>query len=196
MTRICGFQVVRKPAFASSPQERPNLRLGEKTYCGVDRFPWEDFHAAHCDNRLPVGLAAIWQELRRSSMAFHAPECLVDYKEAKEVLRFSGPTSEMIAIWSSEIEQIKGATDCALALEYLGMDCVCLGEWSVIRDGVYLLPDQFEGTVSKLNQWGLLTSEPDCRELADRYLELASMEIVEPLMENPKFSNIRVFRTS
>jgi hypothetical protein len=194
MTKICGFQVVRKPAFASRKLEEPNLQLGEKIYHGVDRFPWEDFAVAYYDRRLPAALFSIWQELQRSSIGFLAPECLADYEQAREVLRFSGPTSELIAIWSPELEQIRGAPDCAFALEYLGMDCICLGEWSVIRDGVYLHPDQFPETIPKLNPWGLLTSDSDCKELADRYLELSATEIVEPPMENPKFANVRVFR--
>jgi hypothetical protein len=195
MTKICGFQVVRKPAFASSPMEKPNLQLGEKNYYGVDRFPWEDLAVACYDERLPAALLSIWQELQRSSIGSFAPKCLEDYEQAKEVLRFSGPLSEIIAIWSPELEQIKGAADCAFALECLGIDCICLGEWSVIRDGVFARPDQFPETIPKLNPWGLLTSDSDCKELVDRYLELSATEIVEPLKDNPEFANVRVFRT-
>jgi len=195
MDRICGYIVVRKPAYAQNDLLKPNLQIGEKVYQGVDRLRWEDLDFAYYDRSLPSSLLPIWQELDQDAADLSGLKLLKDYQRAKEVLRFSGERSEIIAIWSRELEQIKGALRCDVELNYLGVDCFAMGEWSILSSGVYARPEYFPGTIAQLNQNGLLTSDIECNEVFSRYVGLAASEIVEPLMERAKATDIRVFRS-
>jgi hypothetical protein len=194
MERVCGFVVVHKPEYAKTTSLKPNMRIGEKTYRGVDRLRWEDIEVAYYDRRLPSDMLPIWQELRRDSADFSGLYVLKDYQTAKRALEYSGEKSELIAVWSPDLEQLKGAAPCHVSLTYLGLDCVIMGEWSVILSGVYLRPERFPEAVSQLNEHGLLTSDTECDSVLARYLDLASSEIVEPVMERPRATNIRVFK--
>src|ERR1700731_1473087 len=179
MERVCGFVVVRKPEYAKNDLLKPKMRVGEKTYQGVDRLRWEDIDVAYyCDrHRLSSDMLSILQELDRDSADLSGLRVLKDYQKAKRVLEFSGEKSELIAVWSPELEQIKGASPCHVSLKYLGLDCVVIGEWSLILDGVYVKPECFPEAVLQLNEHGLLTSDAECNSVVTRYLELASSEI-------------------
>jgi hypothetical protein len=193
MERICGFIVVRKPEYAANELLKPTLRVVGKTYQGVDRLRWEDFDLAYCERRLPRVLLPIWQELDRDRADFSGLKLFNDYQKAKEVLSYSGEKSEIIAIWSPELEDMKGASYCEMELTFLGIDCFAIGEWSVLLSGVYARPECFPETITKLNQHGLLTSDANCNSVFDSYLKLASTEVVEPLMKGTRATNIRVF---
>jgi hypothetical protein len=194
MERVCGFVVVRKPEYAKNDLLKPKMRVGEKTYQGVDRLRWEDIEVAFYDRCLPSEMLPIWQDLRRDSADFTGLYVLKDYQKAIRALEFSGEKSELIAVWSPELEQIKGASPCHVSLKYLGLDCVVIGEWSLILDGVYFKPECFPEAVSQLNEHGLLTSDAECNSVLTRYLDLASSEVVEPVMERPSATNIRAFK--
>lgn len=193
MERICGFLVVRKPNHASNERLSPNLRLGDKVYRGIDRLRWEDFDSAHYDGRLPSSLRSIWQELDQDSNDFSGVPLLKDYQKAKKVLKFSGPWSEIIAIWSPELDRVKGSLVCDIELRYLGMDCFCLGEWSILLSGAYERPELFSETTTRLNEYGLLNDEADCLLAFERYSHLADSEMVEPLAIGSKATNVRVY---
>jgi hypothetical protein len=194
--KICGFIVVRKPEWSSSDLLKPSLRVNGKRYHGVDRLRWEDFEVEYYEGRLPGSLLPIWQERKRDNADFSGLDLLKGYEKAQEVLRFSGNKSEIIAVWSAELEEIKGATGADLTLDFLGIDCFSLGEWSVLLDGVYLRPASFVETIPKLNRWGLLVSDAESERVFDRYLALASAGLVEPLMEKARMTSISVFRLS
>ena len=196
MQRICGFIVVRKPEWTATDSLNRNPQISGKDYYGVDRRRWEDFSLAYYDRRLPAALAPIWQDLEQENRDFSGVEVLKSYEQGRGVLDFSGDKSEMIAIWSGELAEIKGAIDTDIELEYLGVDCFSLGEWSVLCDGVFLRQEHFAETVPRLNQWGLLASEDECRRVFERYLQLSATEIVEPLMEQPPMTSISIFRVS
>lgn len=193
MEKICGFIVVRKSEYSTNELLKPNLIVREKIYQGVDRLRWEDMDVAYYEKRLPLSLLPIWQELNLGAADFSGLKLLKEYQKAKEVACFSGKQSEIIAIWSPELDEMKGSFHCDVELNYLGIDCFALGEWSALLSGVYACPEYFTQTVAQLNQHGLLTSEAECDALFDRYLDLATSEIVEPLGEGTKATNIRVF---
>jgi len=194
MERVCGFVVVRKPEYVKSDLLKPKIQIGEKNYRGVDRLRWEDIDVAYYDRRLPSDMLPIWRELHRDSTDFSGLPLLKDYQKAKSALEFSEEKSELIAVWSPELEQIKGASPCHVSLTYLGLDCFVIGEWSVILSGVYVRPERFPEAVSQLNEHGLLTSDTECNSILARYLDLALSEVVEPVMERPRATNIRVFK--
>jgi hypothetical protein len=196
MQKICGFIVVRKPEYASNGLIRPNLEVGGKTYHGIDRLRWEDLDLAYYERRLPAAVFPIWQALDRDTSDFSGVKLLKDFKKAKEVLCFSGDKSEIIAIYSAELEAIKGAAQCDIELEYLGIDCFSLGEWSVLLGGVYAKPAYFVEAARGLNKHGLLDSIDDCRAVFNRYVQLAMNEIVEPLMDGARATSVKVFAVS
>jgi hypothetical protein len=193
--KICGFAVVRKPEYATTDVLKPNLRAGGRTYRGIDRLRWEDFELAYYGGNLPTHLLSIWQDLRRDNNDFSGIHLLRQYEEAKQVLEFSGPSSEIIALWSPELAECKGTINSKIKLEYLGLDCVAIGEWSVLLDGVYFKPDSFARVVERLNDHGLLSSGEDCDEVFRQYVELSSKGVVEPLADNAKAMNVSVFAT-
>jgi hypothetical protein len=185
--------VVRKPEHAIGVFHEPNRKIGQKTYRGVDRLPWEDLKLAYYKGDLPTPLLPLWQELKLGSRDFTGLKLLTNYSDAVAVKNNWHEVSEIIALWSPELEQIKGGINCEIELIDIGLDCFCLGEWSVLLDGVYAQPEYFEWAVGRLNQHGLLSSDSDCSAIFDRYLELARTDIVEPLEDGAKATNIRVF---
>jgi hypothetical protein len=194
VSKICGFMVVRKPKFASNEREKYNLTANGRSYHGVDRLLWEDLDDAYYDGRLPASLRHTRNEIEDDARDLSGLKLLKDYRKAKEVLSFCGGTSEIIAMWSPELEKIKGAYVSNIKFEYLGIDCVGFGEWSVLLYGAYQHPDRFPETVSQLNQWGLLTSDDQCALAFERYLELSRIEVVEPLQDDARATHIRVYR--
>jgi hypothetical protein len=193
MQRICGFVVVRKPDQVTNERLKPQLQIGETAYRGVDRLRWEDFDRAYYEGRLPPDLLHIWKELDRDSNDFSGVPVLKSYANAKEVLRFSGDRSEIIAIWSPELESIKGTIQSEIGLRYLGIDCYCLGEWSILLSGVYERPDLFAETVARLNKYGLLNDEAECVAARETYRRLEAEELVEPLAATGITTYLRVF---
>ena len=194
MQKICGFVVVRQPEWTATDLLRRNPKIGEKEYHGVDRLRWEDFEVAYYDRRLPDALLPVWHDLDRGNSDFSGVKVLKSFGQARKVLDFSGEKSEIIAIWSAELADIKGTIDADVALEYLGVDCFALGEWSILASGVFRQPEQFPETAAQLNRWGLLACDAGCKGVLDRYLQLSSTELVEPLMEDPLMTSISIFR--
>jgi hypothetical protein len=70
METICGFIVVRKPEYASADWIKPKLQIGDKTYRGMCRLPWEDLAQAYYNKRLTSSLLPIWQELGCGNVDF------------------------------------------------------------------------------------------------------------------------------
>lgn len=193
MEKICGYIVLRKPEYASTESVTFNMRVGQKTYRGIDRLRWEDLELGCYDHTLTPSLLTRWEELRRDGKDFTGLPLLKSYKHAREVWEFSQETSEIIAVWSPRLAELKGTINSEIRLEYLGLDCIALGEWSVLLAGVYAKPDQFHGAIERLNDSGLLTSEDDCNAIFRRYVELSLTGIVEPLADNALAEGIRLF---
>ena len=148
---------------------------------------------AYYNGDLPTPLLPVWRELQLGGRDFTCLKLLNNYSDALDVWRTWRGVSEIIALWSPDLEQIKGGINCEIELIDIGLDCFCLGEWSVLLHGVYAQPEYFEWAVGRLNQHGLLSSDADCNAIFDRYLELAQNDIVEPLKEGAKGTSIRVF---
>jgi hypothetical protein len=169
------------------------MKIGEKVYRGIDRLRWEDIELAYYDRHLPSDILPIWRELEGDTVDFSGIKLLRDYEKTKKILDLSGEKSEIVAIWSPYLEEIRGASFCEVTLTYLGLDCFSIGEWSVILSGVYQRPEHFPEAVAQLNDHGLLTSDTECDAVYARYLELASLKIVEPLTERARATNIKIF---
>ncbi|UTD28360.1 hypothetical protein [Bradyrhizobium sp. WD16] len=193
MLNLCGFVVVRKPEFAANELIRPNLRLGNLLYQGVDRLRWEDLEVAHYNRTLPTAMIPIFEELERENNDLSGLKLLKDLSKAQRTLSLASAVSEIIGIWSVELEQIKGSQDHPLNWNFLGFDCFGLGEWSLLLEGVFAHPNLFPGLMGNLNENGLLRSEQACLELRERYLALSEEELVEPLMQSSSVTNVKIF---
>ena len=120
-------------------------------------------------------------------------DLLKNLEHAEEVLRLNPTTSEIIAIWSPELEDLKGAELAETDLRLLGLDCLAIGEWSVVLAGIYANPDHFSLFVDRLNAQGLLNSEKDCEALFQTYVALSEIDVVEALAANAKPMNVKIF---
>jgi len=194
MPKICGFMVVRKPAFAAADDIKPNLRIGEKEYRGIDRFPWEDLDDLHYAGTLQPSLASLRHELERSNAGdWSGLSVMKSYEDAKAVSLVVAEQNEIIALWSPMLAQVKGEFESPVPLELMGLDCLCFGEWSVLLAGVYASASHFEWAVDRINQYGLLDSEADCEAVFRSYVELSSRDIVEPLRDEPTLTCVQVY---
>jgi len=191
--KICGYVVVHRLDRAATGKVAAKLRIGEKTYRGLDRLPWEDLERRYFDRRLPASLQPIYDMLKATNRDLSGIEILKSYSDAQEVLRFAGTTSEIIAIWSRELEELKGAEAANVDARFLGLDCLAIGEWSVLRDGVYAKPDQFAASVARLNEHGLLSSDHDCETAFRTYVALSREAIVEPLAADAVPMIVKIF---
>jgi hypothetical protein len=191
--KICGYMVVRKPEYAKTGVLTPRPWIGPKTYRGLDRVPWEDLEIAWFDRRRRASILPLWQELDRLNRDLSGIRVFKNLRHAQEVLELASEKSEIIAIWSRELEEIKGAGPAEADLTLLGLDCMAIGEWSVVLGGIYAEPDHFAPFVERLNAQGLLSSEEDCEALFQSYVALSENDIVEPLAANAVPMSVRIF---
>jgi hypothetical protein len=190
---ICGYVVVRQPDHVAPERIAPRLKIGNKTYRGLDRSPWEDLDQMYFDRKLPASLQSIRDVIEVTNRDLSGIKVLKSHQLAQEVLRHAGEASEIIAIWSRELEELKGAEPAGIDLTLLGFDCFAMGEWSVLRDGVYALPDHFTAFVLRLNEHGLSSSEDDCAAVFRTYIALSAKDIVEPLAANAVPMIVKIF---
>ncbi len=194
---IVGFIVVRKPGLASTPDLSNVHELDGKLYHGVDRLPWEDLDAAYYDGNLRAELLSIRETLREESLDLSGFVILRDLAQARKVRDSWSSVSDIIAIWSRDLVQLKGVVRAEIDLDYLGLDCVggleFSNEWSVLSDGLYRAPEHFGSLRQRINAYGLLDSEDDCRAVFSRYVALSAQDIVEPLAESATPMIVKVF---
>ena len=84
--------------------------------------------------------------------------------------------NELIAIRSEKLTEIKGAIDFDMStVSWIGYDVLILGDFSLLREGLFTLPSSFPGWEERLNESGLFSS----RALVDEYIrayEAASLK--------------------
>lgn len=188
MGGISGFLVVRKPEHAYGVNFAPNMRIGALTYRGIERLPWEDFSLSCFSGGLPNSLLPAWKELEQSGSELCGLKLLKRFGDAARVWEHWRDINEILAIRASLSD-----ANAEVGLNYLGIDCFVLGEWSVLLDGPYARPEHFAEIIKRLNCNGLLASEKDSVELFDRYVELAKTEVVEPLASDARPTHMQIF---
>jgi hypothetical protein len=190
---ISGFMVVRKPECQQAAFHNVRWRLGDKIYRGIDRLPWEDLDDAYYQGVLDGALLALRKRLEAENRDLTGIKTIKDYEAAREVWQAYQDKSEILAVWSPELAEVKGSFVYEGHLDYLGIDCTSPGEWSVLLSGVFAHPELFPLEADRLNAFGLLESEADCDAAFGHYMELASRGRVEPVRSDARPCRIRVF---
>ncbi len=185
--------VVRKPEHSTGTFHNTPYQIDENIYLGVDRLAWEDIGEDYYAGRLSPSLARIKESLRLQNNDFVGLDVLRSYEDAVSVWRAFKEKNDIVAVRSSEVSEIKGSFDYDGEMNFLGYDCFCLGEWSVLLRGVYARPEHFSQEVKLLNEHGLLSTHVDCQAVFLRYLELSANQIVEPLRSGPTATHVEVF---
>jgi hypothetical protein len=195
--KICGFTVVRKPEHAVGAMHPISYRLGETIYRGIDRLPWEDLELEHHAGTLSPALGTFIESLKNNDKDFTGFRLLRDHAAATTVWQAYSEKTEIIAVWSPQLSEIKGSFDYEGTILWSAYDCYSLGqgylgEWCLLTEGLYFHSEHFRQQVPLLNEFGLLNSPDDCRAVFQRYLELAKDEMVEPLGSAPTLHAVKV----
>ena len=152
----------------------------------------EDYYT----HSLPDNLYAAYRNIRE----FHQ-ESLLSYNLCRDIaitqqlLTYSnrkGPYNEITGVFSVLMSSYEGVFDFdSSRLIYLGTDVVCLGQWSLLRDGYFREPDAFIEWARYINEHGLFSPDVPVEPYINAYINAASRDIVEPLGE-PIYGTDRV----
>ena len=97
--------------------------------------------------------------------------------------------NELIVIRSQRLQEIKRlkAITTSQHIEWMGFDCIAIGDWSLIEAGIFRSPDYYRSWRSKINKYGLFDDAAYIPTYAAAYEEAVAKGISEPLA---KESNI------
>ena len=203
---VCGFMVVRKPEAnfdelgrGAYPRKAP--RLSNIYYGGIDRMPWFDVEEDYYSSRLPEPVTILLNDLRRHDCDFSGIRVCDSLDNATSLLSYSNRgvvQNEMISLRSPLLGKLKGVQPLRLdECEFLGFDLLLPGHGSLIRDGIFDRPDQFEEFVGLVNHAGLFSSLEAVRKYVRVYKVVASAGLVEELpSDEVVFEPIEVWRVS
>ena len=187
---MSGIQLVRLPHLNADPYQRGAYavrapRLGGILYGGLDRMPWFDVDEEYYAGTLPAGLATARTKLKKNNSDFTGIELCQDLTQALELLRYANRSTrknELIAVRSERLARIKGAVDLrSPSAKWIGYDVVGLGEWSLIREGLFAVPSAFAGWETELNEDGLFPLPAKAAAYARAYLGASRAGLVEEL---------------
>lgn len=192
--QVSGFLVVRKIGMDGDPEGRAFYPteascLGSLCYGGIDRMPWFDLDEEFYSGTLPESVNALREALSRSNDDLTGLRLCKDLTAALTLLEFddhSRRVNELVAVRSNMLAGIKGTVDFDTARGLsLGYDLVSLGNWSLIREGLFQSPECFGGWEQVVNEFGLLRAPAAAREYSELYEAAALAGKVEELPESP-----------
>ena len=176
LIRVNGFLVVRLPHLNRDqagrgvyPAQPPVL--GTIHYGGIDRMPWFDIDEDLYAGVLPANIRQARQLIEEGNNDdFTGIKLCKDLDTALALLKHSNrleAANELIVIRSEKLTEIKGAIDFDMSkVSWIGYDVLILGDFSLLREGLFTLPSSFPGWEELLNQSGLFSS----RALFDEYV--------------------------
>lgn len=177
-----GFLVVRLP---DNPIDTvTECRHRGIPYCGLDRSPWWDIENDYYSGQLPKPLCCGFETIQRQCQDFSGVAVSRDYELARQFMLYSntkGKRNEVIAIHSTILEKAKGTTSTDVRINWLGFDAFALGEWSLIKEGLFAKPKLFPGWEKRINAHGLLANEYATQQLTEHYEHLCCRGLVEDL---------------
>jgi hypothetical protein len=200
---INGFLVVRLP-----PQNEvaPALMLPSVNgiFCaGIDRCPWLDlFDEAYFSGEAPAGTAAIAKSMQDECVDFSGIVLAKDVNLARDLLAYSNriaPLNEIIAIRSTQLDEAKGNFDAEIPIEWLGIDVMGEGEWSLLSGGLFAAPEHFGEWTTRINKSGMFDRSEDAAEYEKAYqaaVTLGRVEELAPPSDGFRILQIQVGRLS
>ncbi len=185
-----GFLVVRLPAFNFDTEGRGAFRnevprLGDIYYGGVFRMPWFDLDEDHYAGKLPTSLESTRRKIKEANRDSCGLDVCDGYKDAETILEYSNrdfERNEIIAIRSERLQEIKGSvlyTDTEI--DWIGVDLVALGAWSLLENGLFPAPSYFARWTTCLNSDGLLIDSTDFDSFVRDYFVAVSKGGAEEL---------------
>ena len=188
--KISGFLVVRKAGIDQDPEGRafygaqPSC-LGALCYGGIDRMPWFDLDEEFYAGTLPEGMALLRKSLELSNDDLTGIRLCKDWPTARALLEFDERArlvNEIVCLRSAKLAAIKGTLESDVpAVRWEGYDLVSLGNWSLLREGLFRSPASFPGWEKVLNESGLLPSPESAGEYLRLYEAAAGAGRVEEL---------------
>lgn len=197
---VNGFLVLRKSGTMDTVEPYKRLfRVGTKEYRGMERSHLYDIVEDYYKKKLPPDLHIIIKKNYEESNDLLLVELIRDLEEAKKILQYvrgKNDLSELIAIRSDIVSEIKGTVDIDPAeIEWLGYDILSFGNGSLILNGIFLKPDHFSKWVPWINDNGLFAGKEQVQAYIDDYLQLASDDIVEDYIPSPyRFDAVKIGR--
>jgi hypothetical protein len=188
--RINGFLVVRLPEKNRDPAGRGVYSstppcINGICYSGIDRMAWFDVDEDIFDNTLPPDIQRTRMLIEEASYDFTGIELCTDLTDALTLLCYSNRLSvknELIAIYSEQLDGIKGHFEYTqTSITWLGYDTVSVGWWSLLREGLFVVPTAFPGWKDLLNRDGLFSSQDLTMRYAQAYEEQVQKGAVEEL---------------
>lgn len=191
-----GFLVVRLPdsPVSTIPEWR---RIHGIPYCGLDRSPWWDIERAYYSNTLPEPLRSYFEDIQADCRDFSGLAVSRDYELAVELLRYSNTPvkrNEIIAVHSTMLEKAKGKTRGKDHIQWMGYDAFALGEWSLLKEGLFARPTLFPGWEHRINSHGLLSTGLTAQHLTEHYENLSFRGLVEDLSPVAIIDRVRIGR--
>ena len=95
-----------------------------------------------------------------------------DFDVTRGLLDYANRTAarnEIIAIRSEQLDEAKGSFDTAIPIEWLGIDVVGEGEWSLIAGGLFAAPEHFQPWTRRINKNGLFDTPRAASEYERAY---------------------------
>ena len=204
---ICGYEIVRRAETSCDPEGRgayPSSvpRIGTKLYHGLDRMPWFDLDELWYLNAASPELGEFRRRLREENddwSGIYLVDTLFEVRQAKDALDKARPAvaehNEIVALYSPTLEKLKSRASCERSsIAFLGLDVVGIGEWSLIREGLFGATALQAEWAKALNEWGLFESQQDCAEFADAYRAASRQLNVEELGRETRVESIAVYR--
>jgi hypothetical protein len=148
-------------------------------------MPWFDLDEDYYVGKLPAALTSTRRKIKESNRDFSGIDVCDNYEDAEAILEYSNRQSlrnEIIVVRSEKIREIKGNvlfTD--REIDWLGIDLVALGAWSLLENGLFPSPSYFARWTQKLNSNGLLIDSTDFSGVVQDYLVEVSKRGAEEL---------------
>jgi hypothetical protein len=185
---INGFLVVRLPSenqVVPVPSEPVLPSVNGIFYAGIDRCAWCDvYDEAYYADKAPPEVASIADRMQDDCVDFSGIELARDFDVTRVLLEYSNRTAvrnEIIAIRSEQLDEIKGTFDTQIPIEWLGIDVKAFGEWSLIAEGLFAAPENFQPWIRRINENGLFDTPQAASEYERAYQAAAALGHAEEL---------------
>src|SRR5262245_65072313 len=120
----------------------------------------------------PPEVGSIDKGMKDDCVEFSGIELARDFNVTRNLLEYSNRTAarnEIIAIRSEQLDEAKGNFDTEIPIEWLGIDVVGEGEWSLIAGGLFAAAEHFPPWIGRINKSGLFDTPQAASEYERAY---------------------------